>query len=171
LISCIWYHPDLVICSCLVLNFEKTIKNRQKFSPCPVEDGDELYPNGIFVFNITEMSRYIESANGDFSSEEIEVRTAYNSFSSINETHVMTTDISKPVILAEISPGQYDLIDGHHRMEKALRLGVARIPSYRLNAEQHTKFLTTEKGYIAYVNYWNDKLKRYTQHIRTAILS
>lgn len=83
----------------------------------------------------------------------------------------MSTDISKPVILAEISPGQYNLIDGHHRMEKALRLGVARIPSYRLNAEQHSKFLTTEKGYIDFVNYWNDKLKRYTQHMSSANLA
>lgn len=117
------------------------------------------------------MNRYIESAPGDFSREEIVVSTSYNSFSAINETHVMSTDVSKPVILAEISPGQYNLIDGHHRMEKALRLGVARIPSYRLNAQQHCKFLTTEKGYIAYVSYWNDKLKRYTQFMSTAILT
>ncbi|MEQ1531615.1 MAG: ParB N-terminal domain-containing protein [Methylococcales bacterium] len=150
---------------------KKPLKIDKRFSPCPVKDDDELYPNGFFVFNITEMNRYIESALGDFSLEEIEVNTAYNSFSSINETHVMSTDISKPVILAEISPGQYNLIDGHHRMEKALRLGVARIPSYRLNAEQHSKFLITEKGYIAFVNYWNDKLKSYNQHMSTAILS
>lgn len=30
----------------------------------------------------------------------------------------------KPVILAEISPDRYNLIDGNHRVEKALGLGL-----------------------------------------------
>ena len=48
-------------------------------------------------------------------------------FSSINESHMDSVVISQPVILAEISPGRFNLIDGNHRMEKARRLGVMSI--------------------------------------------
>ena len=55
-----------------------------------------------------------------------------------------------PIILAEISPGKYNVIDGNHRIEKAYRLGTERIPAYILTARQHLRFLTTVKAYHAY---------------------
>jgi len=51
------------------------------------------------------------------------------------------------------------VIDGNHRMEKARRLGIERIPAFKLSPEQHLQFLTTEKGYLAYIEYWNGKMK------------
>jgi len=47
--------------------------------------------------------------------------------------------ISRPVILAEISPGCYNLIDGNHRMEKARKAGIKSIQAYRLNVKQHIR--------------------------------
>jgi hypothetical protein len=44
-------------------------------------------------------------------------------------------------------------------MEKARRLGTNTISAFKLTVEQHIKFLTTEKAYLAYVEYWNSKLK------------
>lgn len=116
-----------------------------------------MYPNGIFVFNITKMAEYIKDNN--IPCEEIQVKDFSRGFSKFNEDHLPTVDVSKPVIVAEISPGRFNVIDGNHRMEKARRLGVEAIPAYRLSPEQHLQFLTTEKGYRAYVEYWNGKLK------------
>ena len=79
-------------------------------------------------------------------------------FSSINESHMDSVVISRPVILAEISPGQYNLIDGNHRMEKARRLGVMSILAYRVHVEQHIRFLTSKRAYLTYIEYWNSKL-------------
>jgi hypothetical protein len=31
----------------------------KNFTPCPESDGDEFYPNGMFVVNITKMTEYI----------------------------------------------------------------------------------------------------------------
>ena len=31
------------------------------FSPCPIDDGDELFPNGIFLFNVSRMLEYLET--------------------------------------------------------------------------------------------------------------
>lgn len=41
----------------------------------------------------------------------------------------MSVDVTKPVIMAEIAPGHYNLIDGRHRVEKARRLGMKKVPA------------------------------------------
>ena len=127
------------------------------FVPCPVDAGDELYPNGIFEFNITKMIVYIDKNPADIKFEMAAVADFPREFSSLDELHVDNVDISRPVIMAEISPGQYNLIDGNHRMEKAKRMGIKSVPIYKVKAEQHIKFLTTRKGYEAYIEYWNSK--------------
>jgi hypothetical protein len=127
------------------------------FKPCPVDNHDELFNNGIFVFNISKMIDFIE--NNPDQIERIEIATDdYTSFSTINEEHLESVDISRPVILAEIAPGRFNLIDGHHRLEKARRLGVQTLPAFRLTCEQHIRFLTDKNAYHAYVGYWNEKL-------------
>jgi hypothetical protein len=93
-----------------------------------------------------------------FPCEAIQVKD-YRSHSKFNEEHLPTVDLTKPVIVAEISPGRYSVIDGNHRLEKAKRLGLGKLPAYRILPEQHIKFLTTEQGYRAYIEYWNGKLK------------
>ncbi|MFZ1731390.1 MAG: ParB/Srx family N-terminal domain-containing protein [Bacteroidota bacterium] len=63
-----------------------------------------------------------------------------------------------PVILAEIAPGRWNLIDGNHRMEKARRLGLETLQAYKVAPDIHIRFLTTREGYLAYVEYWNGKM-------------
>jgi hypothetical protein len=130
------------------------------FTPCAVAAGDELYPNGIFVFNITKITEYIQENAGCVALEEVAVRDFPKEFSCINEPYMDSVEISKPVILAEVSPGRYTLIDGHHRMEKARRMGINTVWAYKLSVEQHMRFLISKEAYVAYVGYWNSKLKR-----------
>ncbi len=134
----------------------KKLKIDKDFTPCEAKIDDELYPNGIFVFNITKILEYIQTDTGNITLEEVAVGDFYKEFSSINEDHVDSVDISVPVLLAEISPGRYNLIDGNHRMEKARRMGINRLPAYKLNVEQHVNFLTSKRAYETYVDYWND---------------
>jgi hypothetical protein len=138
---------------------EKPLKIDDDFTPCPVAAGDELYPNGIFVFNISKIIEYIQSNPDSIALEEIVVSEFSQSFSSINESHVGSVEVSKPVVLAEISPGRYNLIDGNHRMEKARRMGINSVRAYKLSVHQHMRFLISKEGYEAYVGYWNSKLK------------
>lgn len=129
-----------------------------RFNPCPVHDGDELFPNGIFVLNITKMLEYIGNNPADVESVEVTVSDLAQGFSSLKEPYVQPVDISRPVVLAEISPGRYNLIDGHHRVEKASRQGVKTVRAYKLTVRQHIPFLTSRNAYLKYVKYWNDKL-------------
>jgi hypothetical protein len=134
------------------------LKADPEFTPCPVTAGDELFPNGIFEFNITRMLEHIQRNPKGIALEEIAVSDYCDGFSSINELHMDAVEITHPVILAEISPGRYNLIDGNHRMEKARRMGIDTILAYKLNVEQHMGFLTSKKAYVAYIEYWNSKL-------------
>ena len=137
----------------------KRLKVDNNFTPCPVAAGDELFSNGIFVFNITKLLEYIQKKSNEVAVEEVAVSDFFKGFSSINESQMDSVEISQPVILAEISPRQYNLIDGNHRMEKARRMGLKSILAYRLSVEQHINFLTSRKAYLAYIEYWNNKLK------------
>ena len=129
------------------------------FIPCPVAIGDELFPNGIFVFNVTRLIEYIQDNPDSIVLEEVAIGDFFKGYSSINESHLDSVEISKPVILAEISPEHFNVIDGNHRLEKARRMGINSILAYKLNVEQHMRFLTSKKAYVAYIEYWNSKLR------------
>jgi hypothetical protein len=130
-----------------------------RFRPCEVLDGDELYPNGIFEFNVTRLMAYIAAA-GPHRTERVALDDIPHAGSSatLNEPAIAAAGLTRPVILAEIAPGRYNLIDGHHRVAKARRDGVLSIPAYRIRCPEHVAFLTSTRAYEAYVEYWNSKV-------------
>ena len=135
------------------------LRVNKDFTPCPIEEGDELFSNGIFEFNVTRMLQHIENNPADVVIVEVAVNDFFQEFSSVDEPHVESVDITRPLLIAEISPGHYNLIDGHHRVEKARRLGVGKMQAYQMTVLQHLAFLTSKKAYLLYVEYWNSKLK------------
>jgi hypothetical protein len=137
----------------------KKFKIDKNFIPLPAEEDDELYPNGIFLFNITKMLEYIRENPDIFIPEVISVKKIYSKSPHINESFLNTVDLSKPVIIAEIAPDRYNLIDGHHRVEKAYRQNIESIWAYRIKAEHHIKFLVNRKAFEKYVEYWNGNIK------------
>jgi len=144
----------------------RKLKINKNFTPCPIDDEDEMYPNGIFVFNITKMAEFIHQ-HKSILCEDVLVKDFFAG-SKFNEDHLATVDVTKPIIVAEISPGRFNIIDGNHRMEKARRLGMEKIPAYKIGPEQHMQFLTTEKGYLGYVEYWNGKLKELQKRLNNS---
>lgn len=135
------------------------LETDNRFSPCPVESGDEIFPNGIFEFNITKIIDHIQRTPDNNYLEEVLVKDFYTGFSSVNESYMEHVELSRPIILAEISPGRYNVIDGNHRLEKAHRMGLKTIQAHRLNVKQHIKFLISKRAYTTYIEYWNSKLK------------
>ncbi len=130
-----------------------------RFRPCEAQEGEELYPNGIFEFNITRLLSYIDTS-GKFRHESVPLsQILYGGTSpELDELTIASADLSRPVILAEISPGRYNLIDGNHRLAKARRQGVTSIAAYRIRCPEHVAFLTSTRAYEAYVEYWNSKV-------------
>jgi hypothetical protein len=70
-----------------------------------------------------------------------------------------SVDCSQPIILAEISPDRYNIIDGHHRIEKALRTNIAFVLAYKIKMEQLINYFIDLRAYKAFVDFWNSKLK------------
>jgi len=136
----------------------KKIKWNPKFKPLPTDDNDEIFANGIFEFNITRLIAFIGSNPSKFLLEKIDAQSLRNVTSSnLNESTIQSASLSVPLIFAEISPGMFNIIDGHHRLEKAHRDSVDTILVYRVYAEQHLAFLTSTRAYNAYIEYWNEK--------------
>lgn len=133
------------------------LQHDSDFIPCQVDDGDEIFPNGIFEFNISRLIEGLDDAGIPLSQLQFSELFSRNT-TSLDEAHIDSVDLEKPVILAEIAPGRYNIIDGNHRVEKAKRAGLTQLPCYRLSAAQHISYLTSRRAYDAYVDYWNDKV-------------
>lgn len=135
----------------------RTLTPDKTFTPAEIREGDEYFVNGIFEFNITRMIEHIKSNPEIFIPEKVSVSEFYNDSSVIDEEYIDSVIFDEPVILAEVAPGRYNLIDGNHRMEKAKKLGRCYIMAYKLSAEQHVMFLTSRNSYEKYISYWNKK--------------
>jgi hypothetical protein len=130
------------------------------FRPCPVEPEDELFANGIFVFNVTRLLAFMGAHAERFPVEVVRVAGIPDyGGSGLNEKTVDSADRSQPVLLAEIAPGFYNLIDGHHRVAKARREGAVTVPGRRVGCPDQIPFLTSKVAYEKYVEYWNSKLQ------------
>lgn len=139
----------------------RRIKLDKKYTPLPTKDGDEIYPNGIFNFTITRIIEHIGSGKLTTEPEKINVQEWFKTHwrGTVTEEHLPTVDVSNPVIQAEIKPGTYEIIDGNHRMERAFREGVQFVDSYKLRGEQLLPYFAEVRGYKAFVEYWNSKLR------------
>lgn len=140
------------------------LKVNTNFNPRPVRAGDEIFRNGIFEFNVTRILEHAANNPSVMHLVEIAVSDFSPNFSVLNESHIDSVDISQPVILAEIAPNIYNLIDGHHRMARSRRLGINNMQAYKLSVHQHIVFLTSKTAYLSYVEYWNGKHKAEQKH-------
>jgi hypothetical protein len=152
----------------MTLLLSRKLKVDKKFQPVTQDDGDEFYPNGFFEFNITKLSTFIKANPHIFQPEEVSVK-AVRTFpsDSLNESTILSANIAEPIILAEIAPGRFNVIDGNHRLEKAYCNGISTILAYKIRAEQHIAFLTSVEAYKEYIEYWNEKILEYVslQHL------
>ena len=138
----------------------RKITLNEHYSPIPTNVGDEIYPIGLFRFNITKIYEHINDGALSMDEELIDVSKWFTNHyrGSVNEDHLPAVDVTRMVIQAEIRPGMYEIIDGNHRMEKAYREGVKNINSYKFQGEQLIPYFINKQAYITFVDYWNTKL-------------
>ena len=136
------------------------LKLDKTFQPCPVADGEEVYRNGIFLFNISRILAHLDAHANEFPVKLVALTDIQN-YGDVNldEDTIRSADLSCPVLFAEIAPGRYNLIDGNHRVAKARRVGAPTVAARSIGCPHHVAFLTTFLGYGKYVEYWNSKLE------------
>lgn len=142
------------------MNKKRKFKLNENYVPLPTYEGDEIYRNGIFHFNISRIYDQIDSGILVAEFGQIDVIGWFKTHlhKRVNENHLPSVDISRTILQAEIRPGMFEVIDGNHRIERAFREGVLTINSYKLKGEQLLPFFTNIKGYNAFIDYWNSKL-------------
>lgn len=142
------------------MNKKRKFKLNENYVPLPTYEGDEIYRNGIFHFNISRIYDQIDSGILVAEFGQIDVigwfKTHFHN--RVNENHLPSVDISRTILQAEIRPGMFEVIDGNRRIERAFREGVLTINSYKLKGEQLLPFFINIKGYNAFIDYWNSKL-------------
>ena len=138
----------------------RKLKLDKNFEPLPTREGDEIFRNGYFEFNITRIMEDISAGKLEVAEEPINISSwsRLHSSNTVNEEHLSSVDINKTVLQAEIRAGAYNIIDGNHRIEKARREGIKLINSYKMKGEQLLPYFIEKKGYEAFVEYWNSKL-------------
>ncbi|MGK5087098.1 ParB N-terminal domain-containing protein [Bdellovibrionota bacterium FG-2] len=138
----------------------RKMKLKKNFVPVAPGDDDEYFANGIFEFNITKLVAFIRAKPDIFPTEQVTVAPLARFVPMhLDEKTIQQANLSNPIVLGEISPGRFNVIDGNHRLEKARRDGLETIPAYRVAAEHHVAFLKSVRAYQAYIGYWNGKLK------------
>ncbi|KMM36770.1 hypothetical protein [Guptibacillus hwajinpoensis] len=77
----------------------RKIQMNQNYLPLSCNIGDEIYPNGIFHFNITRIAEHIQSGSIKVELETIELKVwfKHHFHSRINEEHLLTVDVNKPL--------------------------------------------------------------------------
>lgn len=142
----------------------RKIKLNKKYQPIAT-DADEIYINGFFYFNISQIIKDIDSKKLIVQSEKINLKNWLKEhsleFSVIDKEHLKTVDMNKPVMQAEIRINKYEIIDGNHRIQKAFNEGLKYINSYKLQGEQLLPYFMEKQQYEVYVKYWNEKLLDY----------
>lgn len=136
------------------------LRRDKRFAPCAIEKDHEFIANGIFEFNITRILEFLDADSVRHPVESISVSSIPDlGGARLDEATVRSADLNRPVLLAEISPDRFNLIDGHHRIARARREGVLSIPARRIRCPDHLTFLTSARAYECYVEYWNGKVK------------
>jgi hypothetical protein len=129
------------------------------FRPCPIEVGDECYANGIFEFNITRILAFLDDHAQLFPVTQIALADiADYGGNNLDPDTMRIADLSRPIVLAEIAPNHFNVIDGNHRVGRARRDGMQSISCRKLGCPAHVAFLTSTFAYERYVEYWNSKL-------------
>lgn len=98
--------------------------------------------NGILIWDVTSILEDIQTHPDDYTIRYLSTaRLAEHNDARVSHTQAMLTDLSKPLVVAELSKDHLLLIDGNHRLFKAESLGLEKVPCYYLPREQQQHFI------------------------------
>lgn len=73
--------------------------------------------------------------------EQVNVSEIFKPESKVNSEYAMKTDISQPVIIARFDDGTYEVLDGNHRLYRAVHEGQGQIMAHILNESELKKYI------------------------------
>lgn len=103
--------------------------------------------------HVYDVSRALEMIGDRAPSRELSVpglRSAIDFGREVDVDHAMTTDINRPLLVANHHPDisrRPLLIDGWHRAYHASELGMENLPAVELTPEETAQIMYTQKGF------------------------
>ena len=98
--------------------------------------------NGILIWDVSSILEDIEQHPEVYTIRSLSTDLlADHNDARVSHTRAMASDLSKPLVVAELSEGHLLLIDGNHRLYKARTLGMESIPCYYLSQQQQQHFI------------------------------
>lgn len=139
----------------------RKIKFIKNYKPALPNINDEIFDNGIFKFNISKILMDIKTGKIEVKSGRLNPKEWYKShiMEAINKEHLPNVNPAKPILLGEIRPDYLEIIDGNHRLYKAFQNNIKYIDYFKLSGEQLVDYFIDQRGYQAFVEYWNLKLE------------
>jgi len=138
------------------------------FYLCHVDPEDEFAVNGYFTYDITQMIKRIpfglERSMITEGTVTVDSCLEYIDEGSLLAEHVKKADLERPLIFVEVAPDTYNLMDGRHRLCKAMKKKVDVLPAYFVRAEFADHFLADRVRYISHIGYWNGKVADYEEN-------
>lgn len=99
--------------------------------------------NGMIIWDVDSMLKAIEEKPMAFELRMVD--TDYiakeNHDARVDDTYAMKTDLNKPCVLAEVKDGHYLLLDGNHRLRKAIKEKLSCVMCYCLKEPQHQRYI------------------------------
>ena len=90
--------------------------------------------NGILIWDVTSILEDIEQHPDSYTIQTLSTALlADHNDARVSHTRAMASDLTKPLVVAELSKDHLLLIDGNHRLHKARALGLENIPCYYLS--------------------------------------
>lgn len=98
--------------------------------------------NGILIWDVTSILEDIEQHPDSYTIQTLSTALlADHNDARVSHTRAMASDLTKPLVVAELSKDHLLLIDGNHRLYKARTLGLENIPCYYLSQRQQQHFI------------------------------
>lgn len=73
--------------------------------------------------------------------KRINVNEIFKPESKVNSEYAMKTDTSSPIIIAQFDDGSYEVLDGNHRLYKAVHEGQRQIMAHILDESELKKYI------------------------------
>ena len=123
----------------------------------------EWFRSGFFEYDVTRLLAAEQTGRLSPYLHNVSVTECISFFGKpfLPATHIEEADLSRPLLMAELSPFSYILVDGYHRLAKAAAHQIETLPAYCLPAKFAAEFLCKEKQYLEFTSYWNGKAYDY----------
>jgi len=103
--------------------------------------GKNGIPTEFFIYNVSRLIKDLAADENEKDSRVPWLNTAVkvpvsvkeaidhcHGLGHLEEEHIQIADLNRPLIFIELAPDSFNLIDGHHHLEKARRQGIKELP-------------------------------------------